>query len=68
MTYMHGYSTSFPEGSLDFIYMSSYSTVESGDDYSSRITPDTSFPFGNSSVASIYVSIYVCPRNERSLL
>ena len=57
----------FLADSLDFIYMSSYSTIESGDDYvdngddpySSRITPDTTFPFGNSYVSSVYVSIYV---------
>ena len=61
MTYMTILYILIPAVSLNaFIYMSSYSTVESGDDpYSSRITPDTSFDFGNSYVSSVYVSIYV---------
>ena len=60
MTYMSILHILFLAASLDFIYMSSYSTVALGHDpYSSRITPDTSFPFGNSRVSSVYVSIYM---------
>ena len=60
MAYMSILYILFLADSLNFIYMSSYSTVESGDDYySSRITPDTSLPFGNSPVSRVYVSTYI---------
>ena len=60
--YMHGYiSTLYPAAFLDFVYMSSYSTIDSGDeDYSGPITPDTFLLFGNFNVSSVYVSIYTC--------
>ena len=41
--------------------MSSYSTIDSGDEnYSGPITPDTFLLFGNFNVSSVYVSIYTC--------
>ena len=54
---------------LSFIPLSSYSFFSKGTDpYSSSVSPDVTFPFGTTTVSSIYVRKYLLLKKKLTII